>query len=89
MPMGFAGDMRLVWRNCMLYNNESSKIHKIAKSHSAHFERLFEQWVVGGYKEPLPLDKLNDDACQICKQDPPEAANKLLLCDSKQLTNWV
>lgn len=81
MPMGFAGDMRLVWRNCMAYNNEDSNIHQIAKSHSAIFERLFEEWVVGGLHEPAPLGELNDDECQVCKKDPPEHASKLLLCD--------
>jgi hypothetical protein len=85
MPMGFAGDMRLVWRNCMAYNNEGSPIHELAKSHSIIFERLFEQWVVGGTSKPPAVDELDDDCCQICKKDPPEQASKLLLCDSKSL----
>ena len=41
-PEEFNADMRLVWANCMTYNNEDTDIHQMAKEFSEKFERLLQ-----------------------------------------------
>ena len=39
----YAYDMRLIWRNCCTYNQESADIYKIGKSLSEFFEYQFKE----------------------------------------------
>lgn len=39
----FAGDVRKIWNNAYIYNDDKSLIFKMAKEMSAYFERLFKE----------------------------------------------
>lgn len=50
-----AEDVRLVWTNCMLYNDDSSDLHHVAKRFLQRFENMYN-----AIKRDRPLDPSRD-----------------------------
>eukprot|EP00949_MAST-11_sp_MAST-11-sp1_P000467 g467.t1 len=42
----FARDMRLIFRNCMEYNDEASALYRVGRKFSKWFDELYLEWVV-------------------------------------------
>ena len=84
LPEDFRDDVRLVWRNCMQYNARESDIFAVARLMANTFERLNMDWIAGDPGRgvsPLPLEQLEEGNCGVCKADPPDSAEMMLLCD--------
>jgi chromodomain-helicase-DNA-binding protein 7 len=79
----FAGDMRVIWRNCKRYNLYKSQIWYAAHCLSMLFERLYQGWVISFQSSPLSIE---DDqgqpwfqSCRVCQEDHDDT--KIMLCD--------
>ncbi|CAN0169884.1 unnamed protein product, partial [Ectocarpus fasciculatus] len=79
----FAGDVRLIWKNCKIYNLHKSQIWHCAHTLSLQFERLYQSWVLrfSDGLTPLmdPVSRPWEPSCPVCLRDDNE--EKTMLCD--------
>lgn len=79
----FAGDVRLIWKNCKIYNLHKSQIWHCAHTLSLQFERLYQSWVLrfseGHVPITDPIARPWEPTCPICLKDDNE--EKTMLCD--------
>jgi len=79
----FANDVRLIWRNCKLYNLYRSQIWYTAHALSMLFERLFQGWVTSFIDGSIPItDPLGqpwESSCRACLYEGDD--DQMILCD--------
>ena len=79
----FALDMRLIWRNCKLYNLYRSQIWYSAHALSMMFDRLFQGWVSSFSDGTIPIsDPLGtpwESSCRHCLEETDD--EQMMLCD--------
>lgn len=79
----FALDMRLIWRNCKLYNLYRSQIWYSAHALSMMFERLYQGWVTSFSDGTIPISDPTgmpwETACRSCQQEDDD--DQMMLCD--------
>ena len=79
----FANDVRLIWRNCKLYNLYRSQIWYTAHALSMLFERLFQGWVTSFIDGSIPItDPLGqpwESSCRTCLYEGDD--DQMILCD--------
>ena len=79
----FALDMRLIWRNCKLYNLYRSQIWYSAHALSMMFDRLFQGWVSSFSDGTIPIsDPLGtpwETSCRHCLEETDD--EQMMLCD--------
>lgn len=79
----FLTDVRLVWKNCKMYNMYKSQIWHCAHYMSMMFERLYQAWVLSFSNGAIPLQdpiaRPWEPFCRTCGTDDEE--DKVILCD--------
>jgi hypothetical protein len=79
----FAADVRLIWKNCKIYNLHKSQIWHCAHTMSLEFERLYQSWVLrfsdGTMSLADPIARPWEAACAVCMQEDNE--EQTMLCD--------
>ena len=79
----FANDVRLIWRNCKLYNLYRSQIWYTAHALSMLFERLFQGWVTSYIDGSIPIsDPLGqpwESSCRTCLYEGDD--DQMILCE--------
>jgi hypothetical protein len=79
----FTHDVRLIWKNCKVYNLHKSQIWHCAHTLSLMFERLYQSWVLafqdGTVSFDEPLGRPWENACRHCNKEDHEES--VLLCD--------
>jgi hypothetical protein len=75
--------MRLIWRNCKLYNLYRSQIWYSAHALSMMFERLYQGWVTsfsdGTISISNPIGMPWETACRACQAEDDD--DQMMLCD--------
>ena len=79
----FMQDIRLIWKNCKMYNLHKSQIWHSAHTLSMMSERLFQAWVLsysdGSIDIKDPLGQPWEQTCRSCQLDEDEP--NVILCD--------
>jgi len=79
----FIQDLRLIWRNCKIYNLYQSQIWQCAHVLSLLSDRLYQSWVMsfqdGSISMDEPLGCPWESSCRYCLKEDSE--DSMMLCD--------
>ena len=83
MHIKFIQDIRLIWKNCKMYNLHKSQIWHSAHTLSMMSERLYQAWVLafsdGSIELKESMGQPWEQTCRVCQKEDDES--NVILCD--------